>query len=145
MPDAADPIETFAEVLRHLSVLFVRVAADQSASHEAFSKQDLFTIGVLGVRGPSRMGEIADHLGLVRGAVTPIVDRLEAAGAARRRRSETDRRAWLVELTDAGRAVFEAESAAYRSVAAEMLAPLEPADQAALVALLDRVRAAALP
>lgn len=144
MSSSPDRIQAFADVLRHLSVLFVQVAAEQSATHEAFSKQDLLTIGVLGIRGPSRMGEIADHLGLVRGAVTPIVDRLEDAGVVQRRRSETDRRAWLVELTDAGQAVFEADSEAYRQVAREMLAPLSAADQDALVGILERMREAVL-
>lgn len=142
MSDTSNRIQAFADVLRHLSVIFVRVAADQSATHEAFSKQDLLTIGVLGIRGPSRMGEIADHLGLVRGAVTPIVDRLEDSGVVQRRRSETDRRAWLVELTDAGRDVFEADSEAYRQVATQMLAPLDTEDQDALVAIMERMQAA---
>lgn len=144
MSTSPDRIQAFADVLRHLSVVFVRVAAEQSATHDVFSKQDLLTIGVLGIRGPSRMGEIADHLGLVRGAVTPIVDRLEDAGVVRRRRSETDRRAWLVELTDAGKEAFETDAEAYRQVAKEMLAPLSPEDQNALVEILGRMQAAIL-
>lgn len=143
MPTADDRIQAFADVLRRLSVVFVQVAAERSAAHDAFSKQDLLTLGVLGIRGPSRMGEIADHLGLVRGAVTAIVDRLEEAGVVQRRRSDTDRRVWLVELTTAGQDVFEADSEAYRQVAKEMLAPLSAADQNALVAILERMQATA--
>ena len=134
-----DQTARFAETLRRLSVVFMRVAGEAPAGHAAFGKPDLLALGVLGVRGPSRMGDIARDLGVGQSAVTPVVDRLEAAGAVRRRRSETDRRAWLVELTETGRAAFDADSAAYARVAADMLAPLSPDDRAALIALLDRI------
>jgi len=147
VPDAApDPaqVQTFAGVVRRIGVLFVS-AASQSAAHAAFSKQELLAISVLGVRGPSRMGEIARHLGVGQSAVTPLVDRLEAAGAVRRTQSETDRRVWRVALTPAGEAVFADESAAYERVAAALLAPLAPAERETLVALLDRVADPAPP
>ena len=140
MPDPTPTqLRHFADALRCLSVLFMRVAAEQSAAHAAFSKQELLALGVLGVRGPSRMGEIARHLGVGQSAITPLVDRLEAAGAVHRRRSETDRRAWLVELTEAGEATFAAESAAYERVAAEMLGPLDAEERPVLLGLLQRM------
>jgi len=124
-----------------LSVLFQRVAAEQSAAHAALGKQELRAVDVLGVRGPSRMGELAGHLGVGQSAVTPLADRLEAAGLIQRRRSDTDRRAWLVELTEAGQAVFEEESAAYERVAEAMLEPLGDRQRDALLDLMGEVAA----
>ena len=135
-----DPTETFADILCRLSVLFVQVRAERAALHDTFTKQDLLTIGFLGTHGPSRMSQIADHLGLVRGAVTPIVDRLEETGVAERRRSQTDRRAWLVELTDEGQEIFASEIEAYRQVAREMLSALPSDDQAVLIDLMETIR-----
>ena len=120
----------------------MKAAAEQSSSHVTLTKQDLLALDVLGVRGPSRMGEIAEYLGVGQSAVTPVVDRLEARGVVRRRRSEADRRVWLAELTEAGREVFAAESAAYERLAGQMLAPLDPDERRALVGLLERVRLA---
>jgi DNA-binding MarR family transcriptional regulator len=141
MPAAPDPalVSSFARTVRGLGVLFGRVAAEQSSSHGTLTKQELLAIDVLGVRGPSRMGAIAEHLGVGQSAVTPLVDRLQGRGAVRRRRSETDRRVWLVELTEEGRALFEAEGVAYERVAAAMLAPLASEEQKTLVRLLDRI------
>ena len=136
---APDHVRAFSTTLRSLSRLFERVAAESSASHQAMSKQDLRALDVLGVRGPSRMGALADALGVGQSAVTPLVDRLEAAGAVRRRRSDADRRVWHVELTAEGEATFRAERVAYDRVAAAMLDPLSPADREVLLALLDRV------
>ena len=134
-----DQLRAFAGALRTLSVLFTRVAGEQSAAHGSFGKQELRALDVLGVRGPSRMGVLAGHLGVGQSAVTPLVDRLVEAGAVRRQQSEADRRVWLVELTAAGEEVFRAESAVYERVAAAMLGPLSEADRAALLYLLARV------
>lgn len=141
-PDAQT--QAFADALRSLSGLFLRVAAERSAAHAAFSKQDLLALGVLAERGPSRMGDLAGALGVGQSAVTPLVDRLEAAGAVRRRRG-ADRRVWLVELTPDGEAVAEAEAEAYRTVAASMLEPLSADEREALIRLLARIQDRPLP
>lgn len=135
-------VSSLASCVRGLGLLFMKAAAEQSSSHVTLTKQDLLTVDVLGVRGPSRMGEVAEYLGVGQSAVTPVVDRLEARGVVRRRRSEADRRVWLAELTEAGHEVFAAERTVYERLAAEMLAPLDPDERHALVGLLERVRAA---
>lgn len=138
---SSEQVRSFSTTLRVLSLLFERVAADAAAGMEGFSKQELRAMDVLGVRGPLRMGALADDLGVGQSAVTPLVDRLEAAGTVSRSRSEADRRVWHVGLTDAGEAVFRAEREAYEQVAAAMLAPLSEADRGMLLALLARVEA----
>ena len=49
---------------------------------------------------PIAVGELGAQLGLSSAAVSELVDRLEAAGLARRVRDEGDRRRVLVELTE---------------------------------------------
>jgi DNA-binding MarR family transcriptional regulator len=58
---------------------------------------------VLWERQSCRLGEIADELRLATHAVSPIIDRLEEAGAVKRVEDATDGRAVKVELTKAGR------------------------------------------
>lgn len=48
---------------------------------------------------PLTAGEIAGHLGLTSGAVTGLIDRLEAGGWVRRERDATDRRRIYVHLS----------------------------------------------
>ena len=117
----------------------MRIAAQQSSAHETFSKQEMLTLGVLGVRGACRMGEIAEHLGVVQSAVTPLADRLEAHGLVRRQRSQEDRRVWLVELTRQGEKVVAAEDQVYQRIAEEMLTPLSASERATLTELFERM------
>ena len=66
-----DQLRAFAQALQRLSILFMRIAVQQSSAHETYSKQEMLTLGVLGVRGACRMGEIAEHLGVVQSAAGP--------------------------------------------------------------------------
>jgi len=52
---------------------------------------------------PLRMSDIADRLILSRGGTTKVVDRLEEMGFVTRRPNSQDRRATIVEITEAGR------------------------------------------
>ena len=125
-----------------MGVLFAQIAGRQSSAHETFSKQELLAVDVLGVRGSCRMGEIAEHLGVVQSAITPLVDRLEDQHVVRRVRSREDRRVWLVELTESGLELYADQEKLYQAIAAEMLAPLDEADRVTLIALMNRIGAA---
>lgn len=135
-PDLA---ESFSLALRRLGTLYARVAAEQSSEYGTYSKQDLLALDAIGLDGPMRMGDLADALGVGQSAATPVADRLEGYGWARRVRSKTDRRVWLVELTDEGRRAFEAEGAVRKSAVDAILAPLDADEQETLVALVDKV------
>jgi DNA-binding MarR family transcriptional regulator len=52
--------------------------------------------------GPDRMGALGEELGLTPRNMTALVDSMEEEGLVARRAHPTDRRAVLVELTDAG-------------------------------------------
>jgi MarR family transcriptional regulator, organic hydroperoxide resistance regulator len=51
------------------------------------------------------VGEIADHLGLESSTLTPLLQRLEAAGFVHRRRDPENERRVVISLADAGKAL----------------------------------------
>jgi DNA-binding MarR family transcriptional regulator len=57
--------------------------------------------------GPSLVTELGDDLGLLSSTASRLSDRLASAGYITRRVSPANRRATLLELTDAGRAVLD--------------------------------------
>jgi DNA-binding MarR family transcriptional regulator len=57
-------------------------------------------LDLLGTRGPMTAGELARAARLTTGAVTAVLDQLEAAGLVRRERDATDRRRVIVHVTD---------------------------------------------
>ncbi len=85
---------------------------------------------------PSRL---AERIVRTTGAVTKLVDRLEAAGLARRRRDATDGRAVHVQLTAAGNRLANAASRSYTAGRERILARLGEAEIEATMAGLDRL------
>jgi DNA-binding MarR family transcriptional regulator len=88
--------------------LSLAIRASQNAS-EAFdeyvaaqlglNRTDLRALDILDQRGPISAGELAEAMHLSSGAITTLLDRLERAGYALRRRDTGDRRRVLVDVT----------------------------------------------
>ncbi len=62
------------------------------------SRTDMRCLDLIGRHGPLTAGRLAQEAGLTTGAVTFILDRLEAAGMVTRRRDTEDRRRVWVEI-----------------------------------------------
>jgi DNA-binding MarR family transcriptional regulator len=64
------------------------------------NRTDWRCLDILGIRGPMTAGQLAEAAHLTTGAVTGVLDHLEAAGLVRRVRDSVDRRRVIVETTD---------------------------------------------
>ncbi|MYT32179.1 MULTISPECIES: MarR family transcriptional regulator [unclassified Streptomyces] len=97
-------------------------------------------LGLLARSGtPPRMTELAERLGVVPRAVTPLIDALEAAGLVRRLADPDNRRSTLVELTDQGSDMRRSLHAERVRVVEDVFAPLTPRQRATLLDLLGRL------
>jgi DNA-binding MarR family transcriptional regulator len=88
------------------------------------------------------MRVMGERLQLHPTSVTNIVDRLQADGLARRTPHPTDRRATLVEITEAGSARLEAATSAVTAIEFG-LSGLSSEEETELTDLLAKVRRAA--
>lgn len=93
---------------------------------------------LLGERGAMRAGELAEALGVTPGALTGLLDRLEAQGLLSRGREE-DRRALRLELTPKGRALYAEAVPRIRGLVRRLFAPLGAEGVATLLGLLERL------
>ncbi|UBU08294.1 MarR family winged helix-turn-helix transcriptional regulator [Nonomuraea gerenzanensis] len=75
------------------------VLDERAARRLAINRTDLRCLSRLSRRGPLTASELATAAGLTGGAMTTVIDRLEQAGLAERRRDTADRRRVLVHLT----------------------------------------------
>jgi DNA-binding MarR family transcriptional regulator len=78
------------------SVMFYTMMAE----HIGLGVSDLRAWDLLLSNGPTTAGEFANLTGLTPGAVTGLINRLEQAGAVRRRTDRKDRRKVIIEVTD---------------------------------------------
>jgi MarR family transcriptional regulator for hemolysin len=90
---------------------------------------------------PLSQKQLADLLGVEGPTVVSMVDRLVGAGLANRVPSEFDRRVKLIELTDAGHAIYAKVKQRADLVRAELLSDLDPAALLAATTLLEQLQA----
>lgn len=84
--------------------------------------------------------ELADRLVVDRSNVTGLVDRMEAAGWVRRADDPGDRRVYRVQLTAAGRKLWQKVAPAYAEVVRQVTARLGERQMRDAVALLATLR-----
>ena len=72
---------------------------DAAAIYVGLNRTDTRALDILERDGPMTAGELATASRLTSGAVTALVDRLEAAGLVRRTRDTVDRRRVMIEIT----------------------------------------------
>jgi DNA-binding MarR family transcriptional regulator len=106
MPSSPKPSRSKADALAALNREVRGWQADQELFDSlvielaGINRSDWRVLDVLGTRGPLTAGQLAVAVRLTTGAVTGLLDRLEAAGLVRRVRDTADRRRVIVEVTD---------------------------------------------
>lgn len=122
---SADNANLVAELSREVrwlsarSVLFSHLAAERAGMRPT----DLEALDILALTGPIPAGRLAALTGLSSGSVTALIDRLEAAGCARREPDPADRRRvivqplpWPTAMVEAARPLYEAMGAGFEEL-----------------------------
>ncbi|WP_374110220.1 MarR family transcriptional regulator [Okibacterium sp. HSC-33S16] len=93
---------------------------------------DLVALDQIFLDGPLTPSELAQRLALTTGSVTPLVDRIQAAGFVMREGNPNDRRSMLVRTTSAGNEVMERLYAEVDATLQQTLEGLAPLSRAAI-------------
>ncbi|MEV0398744.1 MarR family transcriptional regulator [Actinoallomurus sp. NPDC050550] len=93
----------------------------------------------LKAKGPLIQRELADMLGVEGPTLTRHLARMEAEGLIVRRRTSSDRRAAIVDMTDAGRQTFERLSAVVSTSGEHVLDGFSPEEIEQFAGYLSRV------
>src|SRR4051794_3906215 len=102
------------------------------------NRTDWRCLDILTTRGPLTAGQLADAARLTTGAVTGVLDHLEAVGLVRRVRDATDRRRIIIETTD----LMERQAAAvYGPLVSDSNEALRAFDTDQLATIVEFLRA----
>jgi DNA-binding MarR family transcriptional regulator len=102
-------------------------------------------LNVLGARDGAIQQQLSSEMGIDPSTMVSLIDGLEGAGLAARRRHAKDRRAWEIAITQKGRRTLERARGLALEVEDEVLRGLSPAERRQLLALLHRALEAAPP
>lgn len=141
---AADRLEDIPKsadvwlVVRKASYWIEQHAFDSVAA-TGLGLTDFAVLKALLFTGPLPINVIGSKVLLTSGSITSAVDRLEAQGLVKRASHPTDRRAYLVSLTPAGRKKIGPASLKHAKKMAELVATLTPSEQRELVRLMKKL------
>ena len=141
--ELTDP-ERLAEALRVLIRAFnVNERAFPSAEGRLrYNPLEFQTLTYLFFNAGAHARDIASFLGIAPTTLQSVLDRLVSARLVRKRRSQSDRRALELSLTEDGVAVVEAIRRQDRANAATMLACLSAGEQSAFVQSFSKIAGA---
>ena len=123
-----------------LNALDTELAKDEVLGPlEVTSAQLIVIVRLASQDRPVATSELCKVISYDAGAMTRMLDRLEAKSLIRRSRSEEDRRVVLLELTDAGRTAYPRIREMSMRVMNRSLADFEPEEAQLLESLLQRM------
>lgn len=99
-----------------------------------------FTLSHLCENGPTSQQSLLEVLDVDPSVLVAILNDLENAGFAERKRDPEDRRRHIVEMSEQGRTALTAMEGTIDTIERELLADLSPADADQLRSLLSKVR-----
>ena len=147
----AAPVSSDIEVAEFAGQLFFRLwRASHTRTAETLSSVGLTPalfalLNVLGARQGAIQQQLSSDMGIDPSAMVKLIDELEGAGLAKRRRRPGDRRAWEVAITPKGRRTLERARGFVGRVENEVLGGLTSADRRQLLMLLRRALVSAPP
>ncbi len=86
-----------------------------------------------------RMKDLAKKMGVTTGTLTVMIDRLEQQGLLKRTPHETDRRSYLIALTEKGQGLFVEHHQYHLRLTEEITATLSTEEQALFSATLEKI------
>jgi DNA-binding MarR family transcriptional regulator len=147
----AETASTGIEVAEFAGQLFFRLwRASHTRTTEALNSigltPPLFALlNVLGARDGAIQQQLSSDMGIDPSAMVKLIDELEGAGLAERRRRPGDRRAWEVVITPKGRRTLDRARRLAMQVEDEVLGGLTAGDRRQLLTLLRRALDSAPP
>ena len=147
----ADPVSTDVEVAEFAGQLLFRMwRASHTGATDALASVGLTpalfaVLNVLGAREGTIQQQLSADMGIDPSAMVKLVNELEEAGLAERRRRPGDRRAWEVVITTKGRRALERARQRVAQAEDEVLGGLSAAQRRQLVGLLRQALESAPP
>jgi DNA-binding MarR family transcriptional regulator len=147
----AAALSTDIEVAEFAGQLFFRLwRASHTRTAEALKAVSLTTatfglLNVLGARPGAIQQKLSADMGVDPSAMVTLINELEDAGLAERRRRPGDRRAWEVRITPKGSHTLECAKRLATEVEDEVLGGLNPTERRQLLKLLRRALLTAPP
>jgi len=136
------PMSEIAKLSHQLVELYDKLSSWEQGvvKNSGLSTAQMHTIEIVGHGGTAlRMKDLAKKMGVTTGTLTVMIDRLEQQGLLKRTPHETDRRSYLIALTEKGQGLFAEHHQYHLHLTEEITATLSKEEQALFSAVLEKI------
>ncbi|MCX5865398.1 MAG: MarR family transcriptional regulator [Deltaproteobacteria bacterium] len=138
------PMSAIARLSHQLVELYEKLSSWEQdvVKSSGLSTAQMHTIEIVGHGAdgaPMRMKDLAKKMGVTTGTLTVMIDRLEQQGLLQRTPHETDRRSYLIALTEKGQGLFAEHHQYHLRLTEEITATLSPEEQTVFSAVLEKI------
>ena len=135
------PMTETAKLSHQLIELYERLSSWEQdvVKNSGLSTPQMHTIEIVGHSGSLRMKDLAKKMGVTTGTLTVMIDRLEQQGLLKRTPHETDRRSYLIALTEKGQKLFVEHHQYHLHLTEEITATLSKEEQAQFSTVLEKI------
>jgi MarR family transcriptional regulator, organic hydroperoxide resistance regulator len=131
-------LRRIVDAIVYLQTQARRLARERAANH-GLTPTQLSVVKLLDTSGDLSLSALSERMHSNNSTVTGIIDRMERDGLVRRARSKSDRRMWMIALTDRGRTTATQISDTPWDTLTHALAGLSAEDQEHLLSIIDRL------
>jgi DNA-binding MarR family transcriptional regulator len=117
----------------------VRRMAEEELAPHGISPKHYGILSTIAANSPLTQQSLGEMLRIDRSTIVQLVDELEAKGAVVRGATPGDRRAYSLELTDAGKALLEVTGPRMLATQERFFGPLRPGEKKELHRLLTKL------
>ena len=130
-----------AKLSHQLVELYERLSSWEQdvVKSSGLSPAQMHTIEIVGHGASLRMKELAKKMGVTTGTLTVMIDRLEQQGLLQRTPHETDRRSYLIALTEKGQDLFAEHHQYHLRLTEEITATLSKDEQTMFGVVLEKI------
>jgi DNA-binding MarR family transcriptional regulator len=134
-----------AVLMERLSFLLKRTSAlldgtvEQELARLGISGREFGVLTLVEAEGPASQQRLAGRIGVDRTTMVALIDALEEKRLVKRHRDPTNRRAYVLEVTSAGRKKLRDALKAVERAEQQALAPLSCGESASLTRALQRL------
>lgn len=135
------PLNDPAVLARQLIEFYEKISSweHEVVKSSSLSPAQMHTIEIIGHAGSLRMKELAGMMGVTTGSLTVMVDRLVRMNLLERQPHASDRRSWLVTLTESGQKLFAEHHQYYLQFTREITSSLTGEEEALFAGLLAKI------
>lgn len=112
---------------------------DSVVRNSGLTTAQAHTIEMVGHSGAVKMKELAEKIGITTGTLSVAVDRLEKKHLLKRTPHQTDRRAFLIELTPEGETCFKEHHEFHLKMTRKVVSVLTASEQKIFADVIEKI------